>query len=89
MVAQNSLSAYPDPGFKSAMARKVRHSTIPSEIWNLGIIRKGSFLASLGKHETLVGSNLQHVLKLDLLESSCSHVGDYPKTNADVEEGNR
>jgi hypothetical protein len=59
------------------------------QIWNLGSIRKGSFLASLGKHETLVGSNLQHVLKLDLLESSCSHVGNYLKTKADVEESDR
>jgi hypothetical protein len=66
-----------------------RQSIISPEIWNLAIIRKGSFLASLGKHKTLVGSNLQHVLKLDLLESSCSRVGDYLKTNADVEEGDR
>jgi hypothetical protein len=61
----------------------------PPQIWNLGSIRKDSFLASLDKHETFVGSNLQHVLKLDLLESSCSHVGNYLKTNADVEESDR
>ena len=52
-------------------------------------ISNKSFLASVGEDDTLVVSDFPRVLKLDLLEYGCNWVGDYLRTNAQVEEGDR
>jgi hypothetical protein len=49
----------------------------------------GSFLASVGEDNALIIWNLPRILNLDLLEYGCNWVGDYLRTGAEVEQGDR
>ncbi|CBN57304.1 MULTISPECIES: AAA-like domain-containing protein [Kamptonema] len=49
----------------------------------------GKFVASVSEDNTLILWNVQQILSLDLLSYGCDRVGDYLRTNVEVEKSDR
>ena len=58
-------------------------------LWNVAYSPDGTFVASVGEDNRLILWNVEQVLDLDLLTYSCDLVGDYLRTNAEVEQKER
>lgn len=57
-----------------------------SAVRGVSFSQDGTFLATVGEDSKLIMWNLPRILKLNLQAEACSRVGDYLRTNAEVEE---